>query len=358
MRPDVAWMRPPPPGATPVAAVAGLGPYTIHGRSGVRHTRSSTMCDMVDAFTGLLDGPRARDAFLLRCLMAPPWSLHIADESPLALVAVVRGEAWLVPAKGAAIRVRDGGVAVIRGPEPYTLAGDPATAPRVLIEPGQRCTTLRGQPLHEKMNLGVRTWGNSPNGRTSLLIGVYQRPSEISASLLDALPEMLALPADAWDCPLISLLADEIGRDELGQSVVLNRLLDLLLVSVLRAWLGRSSAATPAWYRAQSDPIVGPAIRMMHNDPAHGWTVASLGSACGVSRAAFARRFTELIGQPPMTFLTELRLTLAADLLRDPAAKVGAIAQQVGYGSPFALSSAFKRVRGVSPRDYRLTAAS
>ena len=240
---------------------------------------------VVDALTGLLDSPRARGAFFLRCVMRPPWSLRINDESPLAVVAVTPGEAWLVPDYGAAICVEDGGVAVVRGPDHYTLAGDRSTSPQVLIEPGQRCTTLRGEPLHESMNLGVRTWGNHPDGPTNFLIGVYQTHSEISGSLLNALPPMVVLPADAWDCPLISLLADEIGKEELGQEVVLNRLLDLLLVSVLRTWLSRPDAAAPAWYRAQSDPIVGRALRMLHNDPAHGWTVASLASASGVSRA-------------------------------------------------------------------------
>jgi AraC-like DNA-binding protein len=311
---------------------------------------------VVDALASLLNGPRARGAFLLRCVMDPPWSLRINDESPLALIAVTAGEVWLVPDYGTAICVRDGGVAVVRGPEPYTLAGDLSTSPQVLIGPGQRCTTLRGEPLHETMNLSVRTWGNHPEGSTNFLIGVYQTRGEISASLLNALAPMLALPAEAWDSPLVALLAAEMAKDELGQEVVLNRLLDLLLVSVLRTWLSRPDAATPSWYRAQSDPVVGPALRMVHNDPAYGWTVASLASACGVSRAAFARRFMELVGQPPMTFLTELRLTLAADLLLDPAAKVGAVAHQVGYSSPFALSSAFKRVRGISPRDHRLAA--
>jgi len=310
---------------------------------------------VVDALSGLLGGPRARNAFFLRCMMAPPWSLRINDESPLALVAVTGGEAWLVPDHGAAICLREGGVAVVRGQDPYTIAGDPSTSPQVRIDPGQRCTTLRGEPLHETMNLGVRTWGNSPDGPTSFLIGVYQTQSEISASLLNALPPMLLLPANAWDCPLIDLLTAEIGKDELGQEVVLNRLLDLVLVSALRTWFSRPDATTPAWYRAQSDPIVGPALRLLHNDPARGWTVASLATACGVSRAAFARRFTELIGRPPMTFLTELRLNLAADLLLDPTAKVGAVAKQVGYSSPFALSSAFKRVRGTSPRSHRLS---
>jgi AraC-like DNA-binding protein len=95
---------------------------------------------------------------------------------------------------------------------------------------------------------------------------------------------------------------------------------------------------------------------MLHNRPAHPWTVASLAAATGVSRAALARRFNDLVGEPPMTFLTGWRIALAADLLREPDATVGSVAHQVGYGSPFALSSAFKRVRGISPQEHRVGA--
>jgi AraC-like DNA-binding protein len=134
---------------------------------------------------------------------------------------------------------------------------------------------------------------------------------------------------------------------------VLDRLLDLVLVTVLRDWFARPSAGAPGWYRAQSDPVVGPALRMLHNDPARPWTVASIAAATGISRASLARRFTDLVGEPPMTFLTGWRLALAADLLREPEATIGAVARQVGYGSAFALSTAFKREHGLSPADYR-----
>jgi AraC-like DNA-binding protein len=92
---------------------------------------------------------------------------------------------------------------------------------------------------------------------------------------------------------------------------------------------------------------------MLHNNPEHPWAVATLAEAVGVSRAALARRFTELVGEPPMTFLTGWRLALAADLLRDPGTTIGAAARRVGYSNAFALSAAFKRVRGVSPQQYR-----
>jgi AraC-like DNA-binding protein len=312
----------------------------------------------VDALAGLLNGPRAQGAFLLRASMDPPWSVRIQDQAPLSLVAMMRGEAWVVPDHGDMARLGPGDVAIMRGPDPYVFADDPGTPPQAVIHPGQHCTTPNGDDLAQAMDLGVRTWGNSPDGAAMMLIGTYEQVGEIGRRLLGALPGLLVLPGAAWESPLIPLLGDEVVKDEPGQEVVLDRMLDLLLIAVLRAWFARADADAPAWYRADSDPVVGRALRMLHNNPAHPWTVATLAAEVGVSRAALARRFTELVGEPPMTFLTGWRLALAADLLREPDTTVGAVARQVGYGSPFALSTAFKRVRGVSPRQYRVGTAA
>ena len=312
----------------------------------------------MDAVAGLLDGPRARGAFLLRSLLEPPWSMRIADEAPLCLVALTEGEAWLVPEDGEARQLRPGDVAIIRGPDPYVLADDPATEPQVLILPGQQCVTPDGQEVALMSFMGVRTWGNSPVGSTVMLNGTYELEGEVSRRLLGALPPLLVLPADAWESPLLGLLAEEIVRDAPGQEAVLDRLLDLLLIAVLRAWFARPDAQAPGWYRAYSDPVVGRALGLIHNDPAHPWTVAELAAEAGVSRAALARRFNELVGEPPMTFLTEWRLSLAADLLLEPGATIGSVAYQVGYGTPFALSAAFKRVRGITPQQHRLAATA
>ncbi|WP_030024056.1 AraC family transcriptional regulator [Streptomyces monomycini] len=316
----------------------------------------------MDALTGLLDGPRARGAFLMRSVLAPPWSLRIQDEAPLTLMSVVRGDAWVVPDGGpeaaggtGPVRLLPGDVAVLRGPDPYTVADDPATPPRVVVHPGQVSATPRGEALCEAMDLGVRTWGDRPDGPVVLLSGTYQMRGEVNQRLLRALPPLVRLPADAWNSPLVPLLEAEIGRDAPGQEAVLDRLLDLLLTAALRAWFARPEAAAPGGgHDPYGDPVVSRALRLLHDDPARPWTVADLAAASGVSRAALGRRFTELVGEPPMTYLTGLRLTLAADLLREPDATLGAVARKVGYGSPFALSAAFKRVRGVSPRDHRL----
>ena len=312
----------------------------------------------MDAVAGLLDGPRARGAFLLRSQLAPPWSMRIADEAPLCLIALTRGAAWLLPEEGEPLRLAPGDVAVIRGPDPYVLADDPGREPQVLILPGQRCVTPDGQEVELISYMGVRTWGNSPVGSTVMLSGTYELEGEVSRRLLNALPPLLVLPGESWESPLVGLLAEEIVKDDPGQEAVLDRLLDLLLIAVLRAWFARPDADAPSWYRAYSDPVVGKALRLIHNDPAHPWTVAELAAEAGISRAALARRFTELVGEPPMTFLTDWRLSLAADLLREPGATIGAVAHQVGYSTPFALSTAFKRVRGISPKQHKLAATA
>jgi AraC-like DNA-binding protein len=311
----------------------------------------------MDALAGLLDGARAHGAFLLRSVMAPPWAIRIEDRAPLSLLAMVRGEAWVMHDGGTPVLLVPGDIALMRGPDPYTVADDPRTAAQIVIHPGQHCTTLDGTDLAQAMDLGVRTWGNDLGGSTVMLTGTYEGASAIGQRLLGALPALAVLPRDGWDSPLVAFLADEIVKDEPGQEVVLDRLLDLLVIAAVRAWFARPDAEAPSWYRAHTDPIVGKALRLLHNNPSHPWTVAELAAECGISRAGLARRFTDLVGEPPMTFLTGWRLALAADLLREADATVGSVANRVGYGSPFALSTAFKRVHGISPRQHRLQSA-
>ncbi|WP_225730742.1 MULTISPECIES: AraC family transcriptional regulator [unclassified Nocardia] len=305
----------------------------------------------MDALASLLEGPRARGAFVMCSLLDPPWSLRVRDEAPLTIVAVVRGGGWIVTDGGAPRQVGVGDVAIFRGPDHYTMADDPATEPQIFIEPGNVTKTPDGEIVCETLSLGLRQWGTNPDGKTVLVTGSYESAGAASQRLLRALPPLIVLQRGDFDARLLELLVDEAVRDEPAQSVVLDRLLDLVLIAALRAWFARNDA--PAWYHAYGDPLVGRALRLLQHNPAHGWTVAGLASAVGVSRAALAKRFTDLVGEPPMSFLTEWRLALAADLLQESDSTVEAIARQVGYGSAFALSTAFKRHFGVSPRDHR-----
>jgi AraC-like DNA-binding protein len=309
----------------------------------------------MDAVVGLLDGVRARGAFVLRMMLDPPWSMRIQDEAPLTLICQTHGTAAIVGDRTGTVWLQAGDVALTRGTEHYVFADDPATAPMVVIHPGQRCTTLAGEDLRFEMSLGVRTWGNSSSGSDRSIICAYEGHSEVSSRLLDALPTVVVLRAADWDTRLVDLLATEAGRDGSGQEAYLDRLLDLLLIAVLRIWFDREENAPP-WWHAEHDPMVGQSLRLIYNNPAHPWTVANLAAAVGSSRAVFARRFTELVGEPPIAFLTGWRLALAADLLRTSQTTIASVARQVGYSTPFALSSAFKRAYGVSPNTHRTMA--
>src|ERR1700754_1294388 len=114
----------------------------------------------MDAVAGLLDGPRARGAFLLRAILAAPWSLQVEDEAPLTIIAIVRGEAWVWTGDGDRERLREGEVGVMRGPDHYHIADAPDRAPTAIILPDQRCVTLTGEELADRWHLGVRSWGN------------------------------------------------------------------------------------------------------------------------------------------------------------------------------------------------------
>lgn len=266
---------------------------------------------------------------------------------------MVRGHAWYVPQDGEPRMIGPGDVAIIRGSEPYVVADDPSTDPQIVIHPDERCTTIDGQSLSQEMGLGVRTWGHDVDAKTMFLTGSYAMDGEVSDRVLQALPRALILPTTADEAKIVTLLAGELQREEPGQEVILDRLLDLLLISVLRTWLASDEAETPGWFQAHGDPIVGPALRMLYNDPSSSWTIAKLASEIGVSRASLARRFHEMVGQPPMTFLTGWRMSLAADMLKQPGRTIAAVADAVGYGSPYAFSTAFKREFGVSPTRYR-----
>ena len=310
----------------------------------------------MDGLEHLLSGPRARQAFLLRMVMEPPWGVRIEDDPALTLFTVARGSTWITGELGEPIELHEGDVAVIRGGPVYTVADHPGTTPRVTIAKGNVCVDPDGQLLDQRMALGVRTWGNSHDGSDVLLVGTWAAETEAGRPLLAALPALLVRRRGEWDSTLVDLLATELMREDPGQEVVLDRLLDLLLVTVVRSWLASEEQVTRGL--AHADPTVGEALRLMHHHPEHGWTIASLAREVGVSRAALARRFGDLVGEPPMTYLTHWRLSLAADLLVATDDAIDSVARRVGYGSGFALSAAFKRVRGVSPQQHRKAARS
>ena len=299
------------------------------------------------ALDALLDGPRAERASLLKAVFAGTWSITAEDRSPLSVIVVARGEATYTH-DAVRHQVRAGDVVLTRGPAPYTVADSPATPPDLRILPGQVGVDCSGAVLAESSSLGIRTWGNArPSAATVMLIGAYQRATSVGGLLLAQLPPSVVL--HDFDSALVEMLGAELVDDSPGQTVVVDRLLDLVVVHAVRALLDRS--ASPL------DPAVARALLTMETHPERPWTVETLAAAVGLSRAALARRFTRQVGETPLAHLTRWRLALAADLLAATDLPLAAIAERVGYSNQFALSTAFKRAHGVPPSHFRLAHA-
>ncbi|WP_372350859.1 AraC family transcriptional regulator [Streptomyces sp. KL116D] len=310
----------------------------------------------MDAFGDLLRGVRAQGSLFGSSILSPPWALDFVDGAPLTLCTVLSGAGWIVPEHRPAEEVRAGETVIVRGPMPFAFVDEVGTqAERIAC--GEHCATPEsGGTRHRR---GWHDRGDADDGATTLIVGAYPVHGELSRRLLDALPGVLRVPGGGESDPIWSHLAAEVAADVPGQQVVLDRLLDWMLVCALREYFDRPGGGAPAWYTAQRDPVVGDALRLLHTEPTAPWTVSALAERTGVSRSTLAKRFADLVGEPPLTYLTGWRMTLAADLLvEDEAATIGEVARAVGYSDAFAFSAAFKRIRGISPSGFRHTAAT
>ncbi|ANW22325.1 AraC family transcriptional regulator [Streptomyces clavuligerus] len=285
----------------------------------------------MDPFDDLLRGIRADGAAFSRQELSPPWALRFAEagETELTLATPLRGEGWICSEEGGGEPrpLRTGDALIVRGPQPRLLADRPA----------------------------ARSGGPAPlpvTGRTTLFVGTYRVRGAVSRQLFGVLPPLMVMSGDG--CPAVLDLLDALaGGVPPERQVVQDRLLDWLLVCTLRGWFDQPDGPPTGWLGALTDDTVGPALRAMHDAPERPWTLAALATASGVSRTTLAQRFTRLVGRPPLTYLTDWRMALAADLLTESTATLAAVARQVGYADAFGFSAAFKRVHGVSPSAYR-----
>ena len=183
-------------------------------------------------------------------------------------------------------------------------------------------------------------------------LGCDRRPFN---PLLSTLPRQLHLPglSSGWRQSFARQVVEESQARRAGADSVLTRLAELMFVEVLRRYVETLPPGQRGWLAGLRDDAVGRALGLLHGDPAHPWTLDELAAGVAMSRSAFADRFTTLVGQPPMQYLAQWRMQLAAGRLATGKAKVGAIAEEVGYESEEAFSRAFKRLMGVSPGVWR-----
>lgn len=263
---------------------------------------------------------------------------------------VLEGQCWLVSDGADPIRLHAGDVVFLKTGSGHGLADDPSTplvpADRVVVD------ETDGSPIGQ-----IRLPGDGP--LTTLLCGAYQTHHDRPHPLLRELPDVIRLSNRSGRHPglgsALDLLAAEESAAQPGMHGAVPALIDVLLHYVLRAWLDEQTAdqATDGWVAALTDPYVAVALRHIHESPGLAWTVERLAGVAGLSRAAFSRRFTRLVGEPPLTYLTRWRMTGGCRLLRETDLALSAVAERVGYASEFAFAKAFKRQFGTAPGQYR-----
>lgn len=299
----------------------------------------------MDVLSDLLQRSRARGAAFSRSTLHGRWGLTFPANGTLAIHAVVDGEmfAW-TDDPGRATHVIGGDVLLLRA-SPHHLAAAPGlpTAPFADL--------LGDGPISRRVRVGDPADGPP----AEFCCGAYLFDGDLSTPLIEALPGLVRLrpPAGSPLRVTIDLLVAEMANDGPGQQALLDRLLDVALVQSLRVWFAHAEEV-PGWFRAMDEPGLGQALRAVHADPARAWTVGELADIANSSRSRFARHFAEVVGAPPLRYLTDWRIALAKERLRDTDDGLAAIGSSIGYGSEFSFASAFKRHVGTPPGRWRL----
>ncbi|MEV3938759.1 AraC family transcriptional regulator [Glycomyces sp. NPDC049804] len=305
----------------------------------------------MDPLSELLGGIRAEGAILSDAILKAPWVVSFDDRAPLTMVTVARGGGGvLLLHDGTRVALKAGQTAVVSGGEPFRMADEAASVDRPHLEYWLTCfdpeacaEAAVSQPI------------GGDGEATALFVGAYRASGRRHERLLRALPPVLVIDDDSDICIWLDSSAADFASRKPGTQAFIDRLFDWGLVCTLRTWFDQQGAQAPVWYRGFADPVAGPALEAIHTRPANPWTVADLAGEAGVSRALLAKRFNEVMGEPPLTYLTEWRMQLAEELLADPDLTVAQVARRIGYADQFGFSNAFKRRKGKSPSEYRKT---
>lgn len=287
-----------------------------------------------------------------RIRVSGSWCTRLAPYDGAGFHVVLEGGCWLLPDGGVPVSLGPGDAVLLPHGTGHVIADSPADAAAVeQAVPFDRWLDGSRPRRHRTV---------SGEAEVAVLCGKYRLDRSRVHPLLAELPEVVHLPNRVGGHPelraAIDLLGHELDARRPGSCVAVPSLLDLLLVYMIRSWMAEGTSG--AWPAVLGDPVAAAALRALHSDPATAWTNDRLAFEAGVSRPTLARRFTALVGRPPMAYLTWWRLTLAATMLRDTQDPLAAIARRVGYGTPYAFSHAFKREFGATPGRYRAGAAT
>jgi len=291
---------------------------------------------------------RMSGTFYCRSELTAPWGLDLpAEPGSMWFHVVNSGRCWLEIDGEEPLLLQPGDFALVPHGQGHQLVSDPgALTPRV--------DQLDYDYASDRYAI-LRYGGDGPG--TSIVCGTVRFGHPAARNLVALLPRTIVVagapgslsPEADWMHSTLRLIAAEGRELRPGGEAVITRLSDILVIQAIRSWIAGDPAGQTGWLGALQDPRIGLALALIHRDPALPWSVASLARETAMSRSAFAARFTELVGEPAMKYVTRWRMQVALDLLQSEDTPVSALAARLGYESEAAFSRAFKRTMGVSP---------
>jgi AraC-like DNA-binding protein len=315
-----------------------------------------------DALSDVLRAVRLTGAVFVTVDVSPPWSAPVPSADTLGPIImpaaqhlisyhlITAGTCWAIPRQGEPVRLEAGDVIVFPGGDPHVICSDPKVSRGSQFDMGRIRPAVQW-PYH----VVGRADGPNRLGVICGFLGCDVRPFN---PLLATLPSIMVVSdrsgvKDGWLGQFMRFAVAEATDKRAGGESVLGRLSELMFVEAIRRHLESLPSEQTGWLAGLRDRFVGRALTLLHDKPAHPWTLDELAREVGLSRSSFAERFMHFVGQPPMHYLTHWRMQIAAGLLSSGAASVATIAEGVGYESEAAFSRAFKKLVGEPPATWR-----
>jgi AraC-like DNA-binding protein len=313
----------------------------------------------VDALSDVLRAVRLSGAIFFDIRASQPWvaetpagsaivaRMFPGSEHLISYHVIVSGNCWVCVSGEPPMQLISGDIIVLPHGDTHVLAS----------APDLRCTpdlTLYRRPEDGRLPFHIEM-GQSAEPPAQIVCGFLGCDRRPYNPLLEALPRLIRVN-DQPDGPLaayVQFALNESRAPRIAGQCVLNHLSELMFVDVVRRYLETLPAGQTSWLAGLRDPFVGRALTALHHDPARAWTIESLARGVGLSRSALAERFAQFVGQPPMQYLANWRMQLAANQLRGGADSIAAVANRVGYDSEAAFSRAFRKIVGISPGLWR-----
>lgn len=301
-----------------------------------------------DVLNEVLQAVRLRSAIYCRATMTGNWGFRVAQRDHARFHFVKTGSCWIeVDGAKDGQYLMAGDLVILTSGQRHSLRASPDSPVEDLVD------LLKRYPLDPKRNF---LWDNG-GPATALLCGGFHLEEQRANPLLSTLPPVLIV-RDGMNASIFLRGAFELAEAELvagniGMDALVSRMSDVIFLHAIRASFASTSTQAPGLLRGLSDPSIGRALAAMHSRVDCAWTTQLLAKEIGMSRSGFSSRFFELLGEPPMTYLTRWKLNRAAFLLRSNGLKIPSVALAVGYESEASFSRAFKRCFGLSPGAYR-----